>query len=114
MANTIIHSGTRSRETFNSDAQLPTRIFSPSPTFLLTMHLKHLSFFSAVLSTATVAIAQEVHNNVTYEVRWNFTEAAQTTGIKDAYEQAAAEEASVRIQQAINTVRYPFFRRDYP
>ncbi|KAJ7263574.1 hypothetical protein B0H12DRAFT_1103048 [Mycena haematopus] len=69
------------------------------------MQLKHLSFFSAVLSTATVAIAQEVHSNVTYEVRWNFTEPAQTTDIKDAYEQAAAKEASVRIQQAINTTK---------
>ncbi|KAF7335247.1 hypothetical protein MSAN_02335200 [Mycena sanguinolenta] len=69
------------------------------------MQLGYLSFLSAVFSAATVVIAQEVHGNVTFEVRWNFTAPIETTDIKDAYEEAAAVQANLRIQQAINTTQ---------
>lgn len=75
--------------------------FSPS---FFTMQLHYLSLLSAVFSTAILVIAQEVHSNVTYEVRWDFTAPIETTAIKDAYEQAAAKQANLRIQEAVKTV----------
>ncbi|PSR81546.1 hypothetical protein BD289DRAFT_35685 [Coniella lustricola] len=57
----------------------------------------------ALVGTAALAgvAAQEVHNGITFEVQWTNTSDVLTTAVKDAYEDAAAEQATARLQAAI-------------
>lgn len=60
--------------------------------------LKTLAFG---LSFAAITASQEVHNGITYEARFDNTSAVETTPIKDAYETAAAQQATDRLRQAL-------------
>jgi hypothetical protein len=64
------------------------------------MSLKYVSLLCALLGSASVS-AQEVHSGITYAVQFSNTSAVETTNIKDPYETTAAQQASVRLQAAI-------------
>ncbi|KAF7331282.1 hypothetical protein MKEN_00005300 [Mycena kentingensis (nom. inval.)] len=65
------------------------------------MQLAYLSYLSVALAAAAIS-AQEVHSGIKYEVRWAWDGPVETAPIKDAYESAAAEQATARIVNAVN------------
>ncbi|KIN06851.1 hypothetical protein OIDMADRAFT_46776 [Oidiodendron maius Zn] len=73
--------------------------------FLVQTPLRHVGqaplLLCAFLSAASVT-AQEVHSGITFDVQFSNTSAIETTPIKDPYEATAAQQASIRLQTAIN------------